>query len=84
MAKADSKVPVKAKNPTKQKIVVAQGRALGSPVVPFKVLHTETAVDAAAAKERVKEEQEKLAEDNKSRVEKSLRKSEEINNKYVK
>lgn len=55
MAKADSKVPVKAKNPTKQKIVVAQGRALGSPVVPFKVLHTETAVDAAAAKERVKE-----------------------------
>ena len=55
MAKADSKVPVKAKNPTKHKIVVAQGRALGSPVVPFKVLHTETAVDAAAAKERVKE-----------------------------
>lgn len=55
MAKADSKVPVKAKNPTKQKIVVAQGRALGSPVIPFKVLHTETAIDSAAAKERVKE-----------------------------
>lgn len=55
MAKADSKVPVKAKNPTKQKIVVAQGRAMGSPRVPFKVLHTETAVDATAAKERVKE-----------------------------
>lgn len=55
MARADSKVPVKAKNPTKQKIVVAQGRAMGSPIVPFKVLHTETAVDAAAAKERVKE-----------------------------
>lgn len=55
MAKADSKVPVKAKNPTRQKIVVAQGRAMGSPIVPFKVLHTETAVDAAAAKERVKE-----------------------------
>lgn len=55
MARADSKVPVKAKNPTRQKIVVAQGRAMGSPYVPFKVLHTETAVDAAAAKERVKE-----------------------------
>ncbi len=55
MAKVDSKVPVKAKNPTRQKIVVAQGRAMGSPIVPFKVLHTETAVDAAAAKERVKE-----------------------------
>lgn len=55
MARADSKVPVKAKNPTRQKIVVAQGRAMGSPIVPFKVLHTETAIDAAAAKERVKE-----------------------------
>ena len=55
MARADSKVPVKAKNPTKQKIVVAQGRAMGSPIVPFKVLHTEIATDAATAKERVKE-----------------------------
>ena len=36
------------------------------------------------AKERIKLEQEKLAEDNKSRVEKSLKRSEEINNKYVK
>ena len=55
MAKVDSKVPVKAKNPTRQKIVVVQGRAMGSPIVPFKVLHTETAVDATTAKERVKE-----------------------------
>ena len=36
------------------------------------------------AKERLNREQEQLAEDNKSRVEKSLKKSEEINNKYVK
>lgn len=55
MAKvADNKAKVQ-KNPTKQKIVVAQGRALGSPVIPFKVLHIEVAVDAAAAKERIKE-----------------------------
>lgn len=55
MAKvADNKAKVQ-KNPTKQKIVVAQGRALGSPVIPFKVLHTEVAVDAATAKERIKE-----------------------------
>ena len=36
------------------------------------------------AKERIKSEQEKLAEDNKTRVENSLKVSEEINNKYVK
>ena len=36
------------------------------------------------AKERLNREQQELAEDNKSRVEKSLKKSEEINNKYVK
>ena len=36
------------------------------------------------AKVRVKEEQDRLEEDNKSRVEKSMKKSKEINNKYVK
>ena len=55
MARADSKVPVKAKNPTRHKIIVAQGRAMGTPNIPFTVLHTEVAVDAATAKERVKE-----------------------------
>ena len=36
------------------------------------------------AKVRVKEEQDRLEEDNKSRVEKSFKKSKEINDKYVK
>lgn len=36
------------------------------------------------AKERIKTEQENLAENNKSRVEESLKTSEEINDKYVK
>ena len=55
MARADSKVPVKAKNPTRQKIIVAQGRAMGTPFIPFTVLHTETVADVVTAKERVKE-----------------------------
>lgn len=55
MAKADSKLPVKAKNPTKQKVVVAQGRAMGTPNIPYTVLHTEVVADPATAKERVKE-----------------------------
>lgn len=52
---SDNKTPVVVKNPTKQKIIVAQGRAMGTPNVPYKVLHTEVVADAAAAKERVKE-----------------------------
>ena len=43
------------KNPTRQKIVVAQGRAFGTPKVQFKVLYTEIVADATIAKDRVKE-----------------------------
>ena len=52
--KTDVKNTVK-KNPTRQKIVVAQGRAFGTPEVPFKVLYTEIVADATIAKDRVKE-----------------------------
>ena len=36
------------------------------------------------AKERIKEEQARLEEQNRARIEESLKKSQEINNKYVK
>ena len=52
--KTDVKNTVK-KNPTRQKIIVAQGRAFGTPEVPFKVLYTEIVADATIAKDRVKE-----------------------------
>lgn len=51
----DSKVPVKAKNPTRQKIVVAQGRAMGTPVIPYTTLHTEVVNNVEEAKARIKE-----------------------------
>lgn len=53
--KTNSKTPVVVKNPTKQKIIVAQGRAMGAPNIPYTVLHTEVVADPATAKERVKE-----------------------------
>lgn len=53
--KKDEKKQVKVVNPTRQKIVIAQGRAMGSPIVPYQVLHTEIVASAAIAKERVKE-----------------------------
>lgn len=53
--KSDSKTPVKVKNPTRQKIIVAQGRAMGSPEVPYKTLYTEIVADVVTAKERIKE-----------------------------
>lgn len=53
--KSDSKTPIKVKNPTRQKIIVAQGRAMGSPEVPYKTLYTEIVADVVTAKERIKE-----------------------------
>lgn len=56
MAKiVDKKISVKIKNPTKQKIIVAQGRAMGTPFVPFKILYSEVVADVESAKTRVKE-----------------------------
>ena len=46
------------KNPTRQKIIVEQGRAMGTPIVPYKVLHTEIVASLEDAKDRVKELQE--------------------------
>lgn len=53
--KKDEKVQVIKKNPTRQKIIVAQGRAMGTPQVPYKTLYTEIVESKEIAKERVKE-----------------------------
>jgi hypothetical protein len=50
----ENKVIVK-KNPTKHKIIVEQGRAMGTPYVPHKVLYTEIVPDKETAKTREKE-----------------------------
>lgn len=54
----DTKQPVKVKNPTKQKIIVAQGRAIIGEPIPYKVLYTEIVANVDKAKERIKELQE--------------------------
>lgn len=43
------------KKPIKQKIIVAQGKSLGSELIPFKILHSEVVLSEDIAKERVKE-----------------------------
>lgn len=53
--KKDAKEQVKQKNPTRQKIIVEQGRAMGSPLVEYKILFTEIVPDKDSAKNRVKE-----------------------------
>lgn len=53
--KKDEVKKVIKKNPTKQKVVVEQGRSMGSPYVPYKVLYTEVVVDREEAKKRVEE-----------------------------
>ena len=53
--KADDKVQVVKKNPTRHKIVVAQGRVMGTPKVPYKTLYTEIVADKETAKSREKE-----------------------------
>ena len=62
MKKADEKQVTVKKNPTRQKIVVAQGRQYSQPIVDFKVIYTEIVADIAAAKERVKELKEEYKE----------------------
>ena len=57
----DKKVQVK-KNPTRQKIIVEQGRSMGTPFVPYKVLYTEVAPDLETAKKRVAELKEEYKE----------------------
>jgi len=46
---------VVVKKPTRQKMIVAQGRAFGTPEVPFKILHTEIVASKEDAKVREKE-----------------------------
>lgn len=59
MARIADKKPVEVKkNPTRHKIIVEQGRAMGAPEVPYKILHTEIVPDKESAKVRVKELQE--------------------------
>ena len=53
--KKDEVKKVVKKNPTRQKVVVEQGRSMGNPYVPYKVLHTEVVADKEEAKKRVEE-----------------------------
>lgn len=53
--KKDAKEQVKLKNSTRQKIIVEQGRVIGSPKVDYKVLYTEIVESNDKAKERVNE-----------------------------
>lgn len=53
--KNDEKKVIVKKNPTRQKVVVEQGRSMGSPYVPYKVLHTEVVADKEEAKKRAEE-----------------------------
>ena len=53
--KTDNIVQVIKKNPTKQKIIVGQGRSMGTPYIPYKILYTEIVADKESAKVRVKE-----------------------------
>ncbi len=53
--KLDEKKVVIQKNPTRHKIIIEQGRAMGTPRVPYKVLHTEIVPDKETAKVREKE-----------------------------
>lgn len=55
MAKLADIKSTKIKNPTRQRILVAQSRIMGTPNIPFKILHTEVVADVATAKQRVKE-----------------------------
>ncbi len=53
--KKDEVKKVIKKNPTRQKVIVEQGRSMGSPYVPYKVLYTEVVADREEAKKRVEE-----------------------------
>lgn len=53
--KKDEVKKVIKKNLTRQKVVVEQGRSMGSPYVPYKVLYTEVVADREEAKKRVEE-----------------------------
>ena len=53
--KKDEKVQVIKKNPTRHKLIVEQGRTMGTPQVPYKVLYTEIVPDKETAKTREKE-----------------------------
>ena len=53
--KLDEKKTIIKKNPTRHKIIVEQGRTMGTPQVPYKVLYTEIVPDKETAKIREKE-----------------------------
>ena len=53
--KTDEKKVIVKKKPTKQKIIVGQGRTISAPQIPFKILYTEIVASKENAKERVKE-----------------------------
>lgn len=52
--KEEKKIEIK-KNPTKFKILVEQGRAMGTPIIEHRVLYTEVVANKEVAKTREKE-----------------------------
>lgn len=53
--KVEVEKEVKIKKDQRQKIIVAEGRAMGTPEIPFKILYTEVVSSAKIAKDRIKE-----------------------------
>lgn len=53
--KIETKKELIKKKPTRQKIIISQGKAMGNPQIPFKILYTEIVGNAEIAKERIKE-----------------------------
>ena len=62
--KLDEKKTIIKKNPTRHKIIVEQGRTVGTPYVPHKVLYTEIVPDKETAKTREKELREEYKDTN--------------------
>ena len=50
----------KTKNPTRQKVIVEQGRVMSNPKIEHKILYTEVVASKEIAKEKVNELKEKF------------------------
>lgn len=60
--KVEVKQNIQVKKDQRQKIIVAEGRSMGTPEIPFKILYTEIVTSATIAKQRVKDLLEKYKE----------------------
>lgn len=58
--KTDEKKVIIRKNPTRQKVIVEQGRVMSNPKIEHKILYTEVVASKEMAKEKVNELKEKF------------------------